>query len=458
MDMLRGREVSGQGFPGAPDRPVSPSPRSAGGLLTGTAGIIAALAGMGLLRGWDEAGYLKTLAVLALSAVAMAATDLLVYRVRDNPTTELARRPVRPFDLPRIVRKLAAFWLTIGAIAALYALLPEYGNAFYRPFKDAALLLLPGLIVVSPFYIAYVDRRQRDPVDAYAQLAMLLTGWRPADWTTLVTHGRSWLVKGFFLPLMFVYVHDDLAALWSASPLPPLDFQHIFSRTIDLFYLLDVLLATIAYALTLRVIDSHVRSVEPTLGGWAICLLCYRPFTDLQNHYIQYELDDLYWGKVFAPYPWIYVLWGSAILVLVFIYVWSTAMFGLRFSNLTNRGIIANGPYRWVKHPAYLSKNLSWWLISVPFVAGAGWLTALQSCLMLAAANLIYYLRARTEERHLGADPLYRDYQAFIARHGLLARLMGKVGSRRAEIAQQIGHEAREGAALDQPRDGLDVG
>jgi protein-S-isoprenylcysteine O-methyltransferase Ste14 len=64
-------------------------------------------------------------------------------------------------------------------------------------------------------------------------------------------------------------------------------------------------------------------------------------------------------------------------------------------------------------------------MISVPFVAGGGWLVAIQSCLMLGAANLIYYLRARTEERHLAADPVYRDYQDYIARHGLFARLFG---------------------------------
>jgi protein-S-isoprenylcysteine O-methyltransferase Ste14 len=304
-------------------------------------------------------------------------------------------------------------------------LIPEYSNPFYAPFKDAALLLLPGLLVMSPFYIAYVDRRQNDPCDAYAQLAMLLGGNRPANWGLLQTHARGWLVKAFFTPLMFVYVHNDLAAMWSSRFITQLDFQHIFPRLYDLFFLLDVLLATIAYTLTLRILDNHVRSVEPTIGGWIICVICYRPLTDMQAPYIQYELDNVYWGSVFAPHPLLYVLWGSAILLLVFIYVWSTAAFGLRFSNLTHRGIITNGPYRWVKHPAYLAKNLSWWMISVPFVAGGGWLVAIQSCLMLGAVNLIYYLRAKTEERHLAADPVYRDYQDYIARHGLFARLFG---------------------------------
>jgi hypothetical protein len=335
-------------------------------------------------------------------------------------------QPQRRLDLLRVVQKLVGFWLTIGTIAVLYALIPEYRNAFYTPFKEAALLLLPAVLVASPFYIAYVDRRQENPVDAYAQLAMLLGGTRPADWRPLQVHARAWLVKAFFIPLMFVFVHNSLAALWSSPPIVDIHFRHVYERLFELFFLLDVLLAAIAYTLTLRILDNHVRSVEPTIGGWVICVICYRPLVDVQGPYIQYELDKLYWGDVFAPYPLLYVLWGSAILFLIFIYVWSTAAFGLRFSNLTHRGIITHGPYRWVKHPAYLAKNLSWWMISVPFIAGGGWMLAAQSCLMLGAVNLIYYLRARTEERHLAADPVYRDYRDYIAAQGLFARLLGK--------------------------------
>jgi hypothetical protein len=151
---------------------ISSRPKSVSGLWTGATGVLTALTSAVLLRDWIEVTYIKALAVLALSAVAMVAVDLLVYLVQLNPTTELTDQPIRPLNLPRLFQKLVGFWLTLGVIAALYALLPEYGNAFYQPFKDAVLYLLPGVIVASPFYIAYVDRRQRDPVDAYAQLAV----------------------------------------------------------------------------------------------------------------------------------------------------------------------------------------------------------------------------------------------------------------------------------------------
>ncbi len=318
-------------------------PVSASGVLTGVVGVAAALASAAILRDWSVDSITRVLSVLGCAAAAMIAVDVLVYKVQDNATTGLSRAPIRPLDLPRIARKFIGLWATIGVIAALYFLIPEYHNDFYEPFKKAALRLFPAILVGSPFYIAYVDCRQRDPIDAYAQLAMLMGGNRPKDWSLLRTHLLSWLVKAFFLPLMFVYVHNDLGALWNASIPMPADFEHFFSWLIDLFYLVDVLIATITYAITLRVIDNHIRSVEPTLGGWLICVICYRPLTDVQAPYIQYEQDNLYWGAVFAPYPWLYVIWGSVILALVFVYAWSTAAFGLRFSNLTNRGIITNG-------------------------------------------------------------------------------------------------------------------
>lgn len=414
-------DVAGDAPSGAPP---ALRPRSATGVGTGLAGVGALLAGTLLLRDWAQPTFLKALVLLALVALAMLLADLVIYRVERNASTGLAALPLRPPDWHRALRKLAGFWATIGALAAAYLLLPEYGKPFYQPFKDAALVVLPALVVAAPLYILHVDRRQHEPVDAYAQLgALLLDGRRPPDLAPLYLHARGWVVKGFFLPLMFVYVNNDLGAMWAAPVLPAADFQSVFARLIDLFYFVDVGIAAIAYALTLRLIDTHTRSVEPTVGGWVICLICYPPIVDVQAPYIQYELDKVYWGAVFAPWPWLYALWGSAILALVFVYAWATVAFGLRFSNLTHRGIITSGPYRWARHPAYLSKNLSWWLISVPFVATAGWGMAALSCAMLGAVNIIYYMRAKTEERHLGADPVYRQYSAFIGAHGIGAHV-----------------------------------
>jgi len=98
--------------------------------------------------------------------------------------------------------------------------------------------------------------------------------------------------------------------------------------------------------------------------------------------------------------------------------------FGVRFSNLTHRGILTNGPYRFTKHPAYITKNLSWWLISIPFLHAPA-TAAIRHSIALGCINTIYFLRARTEERHLSRDPVYVAYALWMNEHGVL-RFLGR--------------------------------
>ena len=176
------------------------------------------------------------------------------------------------------------------------------------------------------------------------------------------------------------------------------------------------------YLLTLRLADTHVRSAEPTLFGWVVALACYEPFWFLmERQYLQYQ-GKLDWLQWLADSPLLATLWGAMIVSLVMIYAWATVIFCTRFSNLTHRGIITNGPYRYTRHPAYLAKNLSWWLISIPFIVQDSMTDALRHCLMLLLLNALYALRAWTEERHLSQDPQYMQYAAWIRRHGLFRR------------------------------------
>lgn len=104
------------------------------------------------------------------------------------------------------------------------------------------------------------------------------------------------------------------------------------------------------------------------------------------------------------------------------VYVWATLVFGLRFSNLTHRGILTNGPFRFAKHPAYVFKNLSWWLISMPFLAGDP-LDAIKFSLLLVLVNMIYNFRAKMEERHLSRDPAYVEYALAMNRRSIFRGL-----------------------------------
>ena len=143
------------------------------------------------------------------------------------------------------------------------------------------------------------------------------------------------------------------------------------------------------------------------------------PFwSTITRHYLAYETRPK-WGEWLWHTPTLYAIWGSAILILIGVYVWATVMFGARFSNLTNRGIITNGPYRWTKHPAYIAKSLAGWMISIPFMAQLPADETFRHCLLLLGVNGIYVLRAKTEEWHLSRDPDYVRYAVWMEDNGM---------------------------------------
>jgi protein-S-isoprenylcysteine O-methyltransferase Ste14 len=337
--------------------------------------------------------------------------------------TELGPTRLRPISWGRVGYRLLGLAATLGLVALVYWLLPEYHGSFYHPYWVLLYALAPAF-ALAPLYFAWTDTRLRTERDEYWQLGRLLCGhWRDAESATLRRHFLGWTVKAFFLPLMAVYLNDDYAVLTrfirGADPAALWNYNAWFT----LSYTIDLLFCVIGYVISLRLFDSHMRSVEPTMTGWVAALICYQPFYSVIGQaYLRYE-GSVFWDNWLAPWPLVQDGWGIAIIVLSLIYALSTVAFGLRFSNLTHRGIITNGPYRFSKHPAYLSKNLSWWLISVPFMQSWKGLDAFRHCALLLLVNAVYFLRARTEERHLSKDPVYVAYASWINDHGLLSRL-----------------------------------
>jgi len=122
------------------------------------------------------------------------------------------------------------------------------------------------------------------------------------------------------------------------------------------------------------------------------------------------------------------------------VYAWATVIFGLRFSNLTYRGVITNGPYRFTRHPAYLAKNLFWWSSTLPFfVTNGSFVDMVRNTTILALVSAVYFWRARTEEQHLlGADAKYREYHAWMAGNALITRTFRRLGNVVARRGPQV--------------------
>ena len=390
--------------------------------LVGLAAFASGIWGARALAPWQQA-WQAGLAVMAWVALLLLGSDLLFNRVYRRASTGLDFTHHDP-SLQRTGVKFLGLLGSLAMLALAYLGFPLYSDPFYAPFFSMLPLLLSLWLVAALPYLYLVDRRMTAPHDGYWQMGRLLQlRWHEVDGRVLRQHVLGWLVKGFFLPLMFGYLCQDMAKLLDYAG-PAGAAKPYYDAAFAVMYFADVALVCVGYLATLRLADTHIRSVEPTLLGWAVALACYQPFWGfVSGQFLAYR-SAYGWEQWLAPVPALYAAWGGVILALTALYLWATLSFAGRFSNLTHRGIITNGPYRFSKHPAYLVKNLSWWLISVPFLAEGGWRDGLLRCLMLLGVNLLYWLRARTEERHLSQDPVYVQYALWMEQHGLLRRLL----------------------------------
>jgi len=385
------------------------------------AGLLVSLAVLWYLarHGGGIANLHAVLLLCAAYALPIAVLEAVWLR---NWNKTLRTAQTADGDPGRLGIKLLGLAATLGFVFLIYWLFPEYHGSFYERYYAMLRLLLPWFLVLALPYFLLVDRFARRPRDGYWHLGHLCLGaFDRVDFHQVGQHLLGWLVKVYFLPLMFIYMSDsvlvlrgyDFSLLWQ-------DFKSFYDFAFKFLFYIDLLIVTVGYMSTFTVTDSHIRTTEPTFLGWGVALLCYQPmWSFVSANYLDYSPERA-WGAWFWGDAVLYPLWGSLILVSIGIYVWSSVPFGLRFSNLTHRGIITNGPYRYCKHPAYLSKNISWWLISMPFMINTTPEEALRHSLLLLGLNFIYLMRARTEERHLSWDPDYRAYAAYIEEYGLL--------------------------------------
>lgn len=221
-----------------------------------------------------------------------------------------------------------------------------------------------------------------------------------------------YLVNFFFLTLMARFIVQEFHGFeQELQKIFSVNFSHLhwynqyktfFLLLFHILFTIDVGIAIIGYSFASRWLFNRTRSVDRTLSGWMVALICYPPFNAITTQFFGYT--GLPTHNLFSDERILAVIL-TIVIVLYFIYVWATVALGFKFSNLTNRGIVDRGPYAIIRHPAYVAKNSAWWMDNT-FV-----LTNIWATLALAVWNIIYILRGLTEERHLAQDMEYRKYQ-----------------------------------------------
>lgn len=315
------------------------------------------------------------------------------------------------------------------------------GHAFYRPWFRLIELLFTAWLWGGLPYVVLTRALKHDPQADRRDYGFFVARLLSRPWQRLLgaapgrddgtdrKTGLGLIVKLFFAPLMTVFFCDQFVHLtnnlgylagggwWRQVQSPGYGLasfnRDLFNISTSLIFSIDVALAWCGYVISSRWVDNQTVSAEPTALGWLVCLLCYPPFQSMLGLYYAPPSDRAILGLQPASLACLF----TVMMVLSYvIYMSATVCFGLRFSNLTNRGIVRTGPFAFVRHPAYAAKNLSWWLVMFPVIlyhsANTGLGLALSQFIGLCLMSFVYFHRAMTEERHLGADPRYREYCA----------------------------------------------
>jgi protein-S-isoprenylcysteine O-methyltransferase Ste14 len=428
----------------------------------GVSGLVTLAAYILLARHWPDivtafglpgpharlSGPYSSVLAMVLTGLVMAAWSIFVDKVHRNPSTGIDWSHPRSLSraLETAPTKLAGLWATWAVIGFAYCLGRFYWDGqFLFAMEVIGVAALP-LFVLSIPYVLWLDRVLVNQRDGAWHFGALLIGREAWDIERVKKHWRAWVIKGFFSAFMISILPPGFAQVVNA------DFSHVLhdpvyagNSLLSLMFVVDVQVGTVGYLLTMRPLDAHIRSGNPFLAGWVAALVCYPPFVYAfmgNGGIIQYEYNTADWAYWFDGHTAVLWAWAALLVLLTAFYAWATVAFGIRFSNLTYRGVLTNGPYRFTRHPAYFSKNIFWWLSSMPMmVTSHSWVDVIRNTAFIACVSGVYYWRARTEEMHLLAeDAKYREYHAWMQQHGLitapLARLLGKARAQRAPIAQ----------------------
>jgi protein-S-isoprenylcysteine O-methyltransferase Ste14 len=379
------------------------------------------------------AGPNAALAAVFFSGTPMVLWSLLVDKVHLRASTGIDWTNPRPLRdvIDGSITKIAGLWATWSIIAFLYCLCRWYWRGQYLFAMDLLTTIAPLMFLGAIPYVLWLDRVLVNPRDGAWHFGAMMIGREAWDREEVAHHARAWAVKGFFCAFMISILPGGFIAVvamdWSQVIGNPVALGNALIETM---FMVDVQIAMVGYLLTMKPLDAQIRTANPYLAGWLSALICYPPFILMGGgDVLDYRANGAEWTHWLAGYDVLLWIWAALLLVLTGIYAWATVAFGLRFSNLTYRGVLTNGPYAFTRHPAYLSKNIFWWFASLPFLTTThSPVDAIRNTVILGLVSAVYYWRAKTEEQHLLAeDAKYREYHAWMEQHGLITSRLARL-------------------------------
>jgi len=164
------------------------------------------------------------------------------------------------------------------------------------------------------------------------------------------------LIKIMFIPYIYGAVNLAITKILTID----FDMLSMWNLIQFLFYFgicCDVMIALGGYIFSSKILGTETVSVDETWQGWLVCLICYPPLLSIYRFFSE-QTDNYIWTNWLQPNDFLYWVWAFLICLSWTLYWLSTLSFGFKFSNLSWRGLINTGLYKYMRHPAYFFKNL----------------------------------------------------------------------------------------------------
>lgn len=380
---------------------------------------------------------------VTLRSTQISNIDLTVYILIGTSIftcgLEILRAPWRKTPRPKVsfgdvLKSAATKW--VGSMTGLALVLfcwwamQEYQRAQYSPL----FVVLPDGLMITPIIVflthLFTEWRLGPSGGDGKDLGLFTLGrWKDAKWEGIRDELLTWFIKGFFFAINFCELPKTLKIFRGREEdILNMPWPQMQPVIVWISYALIIAAIMPGYLFSARILGTHVRRIADTWFAYIVTLICYSPmvqgvFARWANfHPVTPESD---WMK-----PWVSQFHGDEILLytigglIIFfecIHYWAEGIFGLRSSNLCNRGIITAGPFHFCKHPVYAAKCASWLLIWLPFMSGDTWLECVWLTIAFIIVCVIFGARGWAEERILAEDPVYVQYALWIDQHGIFA-------------------------------------
>jgi protein-S-isoprenylcysteine O-methyltransferase Ste14 len=337
----------------------------------------------------------------------------------------------RPDFAKLLQRALARYlvWLPIFYIAAhAYRMVPYYNSMGAQPtlrFFDAMLnLYLAGGL---PYFLLTLTFKSSRVEDFYDPAVRIIHIVKQTVYRTFLSDGRHSLLpvfkkrynrkvllnlamRAYFIPIMVhqVYTHLDQSVTFAAFRFNDYSFFTITLWLIAFLWLCDVINASVAYTIESRWLENRTRSIDLSITGWVVCLLCYYPLNGITGSLFPFAflVVDSHINSLVVPELGFFYAVKLLEVSLLALHIYIDVSLGTSVANISLKKLQTTGPYGVVRHPGTTTKLVFWFLISACYSAFWSWPIILGQL----AWSTLYVARALTEERHLRQHEEYRAY------------------------------------------------